>query len=149
MSALYNYYQVSDTLACAGQPREEQLPDIAADGYRVVINLGLADGKYALQDEAASIRRLGITYHHIPVLFDSPQMDELRLFIAKMNEHAQEKTLVHCAANYRASVFTGLYLLSAHKISGEAMQEMIENIWQPDAIWQQFIEEGIEFTNQG
>ncbi len=148
MSAIYNFHKVSDLLACSGQPREGQLPSVAADGYKVVINLGLLDGKYALTDEAASVKDLGITYHHIPVLFDNPQIDDLTLFIDKMNEHANDKTLVHCAANYRASVFTGLYLLSAKKLNEEEMQELIEEVWQPDAIWQQFLEEGTEYIKE-
>ncbi|GAC1301311.1 MAG: hypothetical protein NVSMB24_03880 [Mucilaginibacter sp.] len=52
MGAIYNFHKVSGLLACAGQPREEQLQDIANDGYKVVINLGLSDGKYALKDES-------------------------------------------------------------------------------------------------
>jgi protein tyrosine phosphatase (PTP) superfamily phosphohydrolase (DUF442 family) len=144
MSAIYNFHLVSDTLACSGQPTEGQLTSIADDGYQVVINLGLIDAKYALPDEAASVKQLGIAYHHIPVLFDNPLIDDLHLFIAKMNEHVSDKTLVHCAANYRASVFTGLFLLSAGKINEEEMLEMIESVWQPDGIWQQFIEEAVE-----
>jgi protein tyrosine phosphatase (PTP) superfamily phosphohydrolase (DUF442 family) len=148
MSAIYNFHKVSDLLSCSGQPGEEQLSSIATDGYKVVINLGLLDGKYALADEAVSIENLGITYHHIPVLFDNPQIDDLTLFIDKMNEHASEKTLVHCAANYRASVFTGLYLLSAKKLNEEEMQQLIEEVWQPDAVWQQFLEEGTEYVKE-
>jgi protein tyrosine phosphatase (PTP) superfamily phosphohydrolase (DUF442 family) len=148
MSAIYNFNKVSDLLACSGQPGEGQLPSIATDGYKVVINLGLLDGKYALADEAASVKNLGIAYHHIPVLFDNPQIDDLTSFIDIMNEHASEKTLVHCAANYRASVFTGLYLLSAKKLNEEEMQELIEEVWQPDAIWQQFLEEGTEYIKE-
>jgi protein tyrosine phosphatase (PTP) superfamily phosphohydrolase (DUF442 family) len=145
MSALYNFHKVSDMLACSGQPREGQLPSIAADGYQAIINLGLTDAKYALTDEARSVEGLGMAYHHIPVLFDNPQIDDLRSFIDKMNEHVNEKTLVHCAANYRASVFTGLYLLAAGKLNEEEMTSFIEQIWQPDAVWQQFLEEGIDY----
>jgi protein tyrosine phosphatase (PTP) superfamily phosphohydrolase (DUF442 family) len=143
MTAIHNFYKVTDLLACAGQPREGQLPAIVADGYKMVINLGLADGTYALKDEAASVKGLGITYHHIPVLFDGPQMDDLAAFITLMNKHAGEKTLVHCAANYRASVFTGLYLFSIKKLDEEAMLSFIEDVWQPDGIWQQFIEDSL------
>ena len=110
MSSIYNFHQVSDRLACSGQPSEGQLQSIADEGYEVVVNLGLADGKYALADEAASVKNLGLAYYHLPTQFESPQVDELAEFIGVMNNHADEKTLVHCAANYRASVFTGLYL---------------------------------------
>jgi protein tyrosine phosphatase (PTP) superfamily phosphohydrolase (DUF442 family) len=145
MSAIYNFHKISDLLACSGQPGEGQLASIAAEGYGVVINLGLLDGKYALADEAGSVKNLGLIYHHIPVLFDDPKINDLASFIELMKKYTNEKTLVHCAANYRASVFAGLYLLAADKLNEEEMQEFIEEIWQPDAIWQQFLEEGIEY----
>ena len=147
MNTIYNFKPVSDLLACAGQPQERQLPNIADEGYQVIINLGLADGEYALADEAASVTQLGLTYHHIPVVFDNPQMDELNDFISLMNEHGHQKTLVHCAANYRASAFTGLYLFSADILNQDEMQEFIEEVWQPDGIWQQFIDEAVIWLN--
>ncbi|HWZ04252.1 MAG TPA: sulfur transferase domain-containing protein, partial [Mucilaginibacter sp.] len=94
MSSIYNFLQVSERLACSGQPREGQLPSIAADGYGVIINLGLADGKYALTNEATSVKQLGITYHHIPVQFDNPQSNELTAFFELMDQHKSDKTLV-------------------------------------------------------
>jgi protein tyrosine phosphatase (PTP) superfamily phosphohydrolase (DUF442 family) len=148
VSSLYNFQKVSDTLACAGQPREGQLASIAEDGYHVIINLGLADGKYALADEAASVKALGLAYHHIPVQFDNPQLGELQAFIADMQQHNGDKILVHCAANYRASAFTGLYLFAEGKLNEEAMQEFIEQVWQPDAVWQQFIADGVDWLNK-
>lgn len=144
MNAIYNFRRVSDKLACAGQPREGQLASIADEGYTVVINLGLYDGKYALADEASSVKELGLTYHHIPVLFDSPQVAELESFITLMNQHADEKIFVHCAANYRASVFTGLYLFAADRLDEDGMHEFIEELWQPDPVWQLFIEDSLE-----
>ncbi|MDB5024756.1 MAG: hypothetical protein JWP78_2511 [Mucilaginibacter sp.] len=147
MSSIYNFNQISDLLACSGQPVERQLAAIADDGYQVVVNLGLADGKYALADEAASVRRLGLTYYHIPVIFDHPQIDELVDFIGVLNQHIHEKTLVHCAANYRASVFTGLYLFATDQLNEKALQDFIEEVWQPDAVWQQFIEDSMEYIN--
>lgn len=143
MSDIYNFKQVSNLLACAGQPREEQLQSIADDGYKVVINLGLADGKYALTNEAASVAKLGLSYHHLPIIFDDPQLSELVDFITLMNEHSHQKTLVHCAANYRASAFTGLYLFSADILNQDEMQQFIEDVWQPDGIWQQFIDDAV------
>lgn len=144
MKVIYNFCQVSGMLACAGQPRQGQLQTIADQGYQVIINLGLSDGKYALADEAGSVKNLGLTYHHIPVIFDHPQFDELNAFIGLMDEHSHQKTLVHCAANYRASTFTGLYLFAVDLLNQDEMQEFIEAIWQPDGIWQQFIDEAVE-----
>jgi protein tyrosine phosphatase (PTP) superfamily phosphohydrolase (DUF442 family) len=145
MNTIYNFHQISDLLACSGQPTEDQLAAIANDGYQVIVNLGLSDAKYALADEAASVTNLGLAYHHIPIAFDNPQIDELTEFISVMNQHITNKTLVHCAANYRASVFSGMYLFANDQLNEDGLQELVEEVWQPDGIWQQFIEEGIEY----
>ena len=141
MDDLKNFLRISERLACAGQPDEDQLGKIAADGYQVVINLGLSDGKYALRDEAASVARLGLEYFHIPVLFDNPRLAELATFITIMNEQRDKKTLVHCAVNYRASAFSGLYLFAEDEIDEPGLRAFIEKIWSPDPVWQQFIGE--------
>ncbi len=148
MTSIYNFQQVSGLLACSGQPREGQLPAIAANDYTLVINLGLTDAKYALKDEAASVRGLGMQYYHIPVLFEDPKTEELSAFIEIMDRHQNDKVLVHCAANYRASVFTGLYLLAAGKLDKDAMHAFIEDVWQPDAVWDQFIEDSMEMLGK-
>jgi protein tyrosine phosphatase (PTP) superfamily phosphohydrolase (DUF442 family) len=145
MPSIYNNHQISNMLSCSGQPNEDQLMSIAGKGCRVIINLGLTEGKYALKDEANSVKALGLTYHHIPVKFESPQIDDLAAFIAVMDKHLSEKTLVHCAANYRASCFTGLYLLFKNEMNEEEMTAFIEGIWQPDAVWEDFMEQGLEY----
>jgi protein tyrosine phosphatase (PTP) superfamily phosphohydrolase (DUF442 family) len=144
MDSIYNFYKVSDLLACSGQPSEGQLSSIAAEGYRVVINLGLKNGKYALTDEAATVQALGMAYHYLPVPFDNPKTSDLVRFIGLMNKIKGEKILVHCAANYRASTFTGLYLFSAKNFNEQGVYSFIEQVWQPDAIWERFIEEAAE-----
>jgi protein tyrosine phosphatase (PTP) superfamily phosphohydrolase (DUF442 family) len=141
MDDIKNLLYVSDRLSCAGQPDHSQLSKIAADGFEVVINLGLSDGKYALPDEAASVTGLGLAYYHIPVLFESPQPEDLLSFIKVMRQHHDEKKLVHCAVNYRASAFTGLYLFAISQLTEDELHSFIAQIWNPNPVWQQFIEE--------
>lgn len=141
MNEIKNFLRISDRLACAGQPDESQLVQIATQGFEVVINLGLSDGKYALPDEAASASKLGLAYYHIPVLFESPQLSEWTSFMAIMKQHEDKKTLVHCAANYRATAFAGLYLLATSQIDRDGLRSFIAQIWTPNPVWQQFIEE--------
>src|SRR5262249_38660284 len=73
-----------DRLATAGQPSEAQLREVAAAGFQVVVNLGLTGTDYALPDEAGLAAALGLEYHHLPVLFDAPRVDDLRAFVAVM-----------------------------------------------------------------
>ncbi|MBS1530948.1 MAG: protein tyrosine phosphatase family protein [Bacteroidetes bacterium] len=148
MRPIYNFKQVNDRLACSGQPTEDQLKNLAADGYKVVINLALTGAKYSLPDEAKSVAELDLVYHHIPVQFDNPQLSELGEFLGLMQQHQNEKTLVHCAANYRASCFTGLYLLATRQLSHDDMTDFIVSTWQPDPIWLQFVEDGVDWLNK-
>ena len=145
MRGIYHFYKISGQLSCAGQPTEDQLKQLAAEKYEVIINLGLLNTKYSLPDEAGLAKELGLNYHHIPVNFEKPQLTELADFIGLMNQHSGSKTMVHCAANYRASVFTGLYLLAAGKMDKEEMEDFIDDIWQPNTVWQQLLEDGIDY----
>ena len=134
-------------LSCAGQPTEVQIKALAAQQYQVVVNLGLSDAKYSLPDEATSVKQLGMDYYHIPVLFDDPQIDDLAVFIKYMDENVGKKTLVHCAANYRASCFTALYFYYLNEINDEEITNIVGEIWQPDHIWESFLEEGVAYIN--
>ncbi|MDB5006570.1 MAG: phosphatase [Mucilaginibacter sp.] len=145
MNAINNFNKITDLLSCSGQPTADQLKQLAADNYQVVVNLGMSDGKYALPDEAASVKSANMDYYHIPVVFDDPQLTELGNFINFMKSQRDKKILVHCAVNYRASSFTGLYLFAAGQLDEQQMQLFIEDVWQPDAVWQQFIDDSIAY----
>ena len=146
MSEIKNFLAISDRLACAGQPDENQLAEIAARGFQVVINLGLSDGKYALPDEADLVSQLGLSYYHIPVLFDNPQIAEWQSFRSIMDQQQDKKVFVHCAANYRATAFTGLYLFGKSELTREELQAFIAQVWQPDPVWQRFIEDALRYV---
>ncbi len=145
MSDIRNFHKISESLACSGQPTESQLQKIAGEKFSVIINLGLNDPDYSLPNEKSSVENLNIKYFHIPVLFDNPTIQDLTLFFEKMKESENKKVLVHCAANYRASVFVALYLFSIQKLEESEIENFITNIWMPDHNWQMFIDEAIEF----
>ena len=143
MNRIYKFEKVSELISCAGQPTEDQLKQLAAEKYELIVNLGLLDTKYALPGEAATVKALGMDYFHIPVVFEGPKISELTDFIAYMNKHADKKILVHCAANYRASAFMGLYLFSKAEVTKEEMHDFIDDVWQPNIVWKSFIEEAL------
>ena len=145
MTNIYNFHKVSESLSCSGQPTEAQLQQIAGENFSVVINLGLLGQDYSLQDEESSMKNLNIKYFHLPVLFDNPTIPNLTLFFEKMKEHENQKVLVHCAANYRASTFVALYLFSIKKLDENEIENFITNIWMPDHNWQMFIEEALVY----
>lgn len=136
-----NFAQVDDRLATAGQPSEEQLLEVAAAGYRTVVNLGLLDPRYCLPDEAGLVSSLGLGYRHIPVQFDAPRREDFDAFVTVMDEHCQEPTFVHCAANYRVSAFVALYGELRLGWTRDEADACIHRVWEPNETWQRFLEE--------
>ena len=59
---IVNYSCINDAVATSGQPEEHELKWIADADYDGVINLALHDAEYALKDETASVKTLGMDY---------------------------------------------------------------------------------------
>jgi uncharacterized protein (TIGR01244 family) len=141
LDQIYNYLSLSDALATAGQPSEDQIVEIAQQGFDVIINLGLTKTDYALEDEANLVKSLGLTYIHIPVLWEYPTRDDLETFFAVIATHQDKRVFVHCAANMRVSVFVALYRALRLGWSWEKALQDVERIWTPNRVWQEFIDE--------
>ncbi len=141
IAEIKNFAPVSDTLATAGQPSEDQVRQLAQEGFEVIINLGLLDPRYCLADEAGLVRSLGVQYHHIPVDFQSPQRADLEQFFQAMDACTGKKVFVHCAANYRVSSFVSLYGQAKLGWSLAQANEHIRRLWEPNEVWTTFIDE--------
>lgn len=140
MEDIKNFVPVSVNLATAGQPSVDQLRDVAAAGFDVVVNLGLLDPRYCLDDEAGVTQSLGMTYHHIPVDFNAPRLDDLEKFLEVMEGARSKKVFVHCAANYRVSSFVGLLGEARLGWSRDRADAHVRRVWEPDATWSAFVD---------
>ncbi len=138
---IYNYRPVDERYATGGQPTEEQLKAAAAEGYRTVINLATIDPRYSLKDEGASVAALGMKYHHIPVPWDRPSEADFAAFEQAMQAAGEGKTLVHCAANFRATAFYSLYAMKHLGWSRTRAEEFRASIWRGSdfPVWEDFI----------
>lgn len=137
---IHNFLQIDDSLTTSGQPNEDQLRALAAEGYALVINLALHDDpRYSLPDEAALVQDLGMAYVHIPVQFDHPTRADLEAFFHAMDCHAGRKMHIHCAANLRVTAFLGLYQVIRHGRSTEQAFAPMRAIWEPNPVWAAFI----------
>ncbi len=141
IDAIYNYRQADARIATSGQPSEDELAAISEAGYSVIVNLALHDDpRYSLPDETATVRALGVKYIHIPVLFTAPEEGDLLAFFEAMDQHRDATVWVHCAANKRVSSFLGLYRRIRQGWSQEAAFALQRDIWEPDPVWQAFID---------
>jgi protein tyrosine phosphatase (PTP) superfamily phosphohydrolase (DUF442 family) len=140
LAAIYNYRAVDEMLSTSGQPTVPQLGEVAAAGFKVVVNLALHDDpRYSLPDEAGIVRSLGMVYVHIPVQFAAPTEANLFDFFTAMDAHAGEKIWVHCAANMRVSAFLGLYRVIKQGWQDERAFALMHDLWQPNQAWTSFI----------
>ena len=144
-----DYHPINHRLATSGQPTPEQFSEIAKAGYRAIINLALSTSTNAIENEGAIVTDLGMVYIQIPVVWDNPKVDDVKLFFKimdlmdgdKPNGMASQRVWVHCAKNMRVSCF--IYLWQKHILQlpeAEAKQPM-ERIWQPTGVWQQLIQQ--------
>jgi protein tyrosine phosphatase (PTP) superfamily phosphohydrolase (DUF442 family) len=140
---IYNYLQLSDSIATAGQPTEDQFPTIKDSGYRVVVNLALPESANALPNERAIAENLGMQYIHIPVVWENPTLKNFQDFADALQANADKPVFVHCAANMRVSAFMYLYNRIYKQMSEEQAQQNLSQIWTPNDIWQQFIQNAI------
>jgi uncharacterized protein (TIGR01244 family) len=143
---IYNYQFLNENLSSSGMPTAEQMKEIADAGVRVVINLALTTSQGALPEEDHVVESLGMKYIHIPVEWNNPTKQNLDNFFTAMDEHKEEKVLVHCQANYRASSFVMLYRVLRLDWKKEDAIPVMEKMWNPEdfPIWQKFIDENLD-----
>ncbi len=139
LSSLLNYHEYSDQLITAGQPTPEQFKQLAINGVKTVINLALPDSPGAIEDEQSVVQQNTMRYVPIPVNFKQPELQQLNEFYSAMDSASDALCLVHCAYNWRVSVF--VYLYRIHRLHDDRKQafEEMQSVWVPDKTWSQFI----------
>lgn len=143
---IFNVIQLDDRILTAGQPSEDQLRELSAEGYKLVINLATIDPGYSLEDEEKSCHSLGMTYVHIPVDWTAPKIEDYQAFKDAMASATEQKILIHCAANYRVTAFYSIYAKQTLGWSDEQATELRAQIWESnpewnmDDVWREFID---------
>ena len=135
---IYNFQWISEKVATSGQPKRSELDTIAQAGFKVVINLGLHNGDYAISDEKEFVESLGMDYVHIPVIWEQPTTEDLDRFLNLMNAYSGQRCFVHCAANKRVSVFMALHRIINLGWPRSEAELAIQEIWTPNETWLQF-----------
>ena len=143
-----HYLPISETLGTGGQPTPEQFAALRAAGYKVVVNLAMPDSTGALPDEAERVAAQSMTYVHIPVVWAAPTAQDLAQFFDVIERHADEKVFVHCALNMRVACFVLLYRVIRQGVPLDQARETLHEIWEPNAVWQHFIEQRLAEHSQ-
>jgi len=145
---IYNFRWRGPDLATGGQPLEDELHAVAHAGFEVVINLALLDAEYSLPDEPGLARALGLDFFHIPVIWEAPTQENLQQFFRIMHQVQGRKVFLHCAANMRVSVFLALYRMLKLGWSHADAMAQVTDIWEPDSVWQIFIDQALSLAHR-
>ena len=140
LANIYNMLSLTDELGTSGQPTSAQLAAIKEAGYEVVINLATGTTPRDLPNEADVVATQGMEYIHIPVVWENPTEADLARFFEVMDATQDKKRFVHCIANMRVSAFMFLYRVLRQGMPLDEARATMSQIWQPNPIWQKFIE---------
>jgi protein tyrosine phosphatase (PTP) superfamily phosphohydrolase (DUF442 family) len=137
---IYNFIQLSDRISTAGQPTLEQYPTIASEGYQIVINLALQESANALENEDEIATNLGLEYIHIPVIWNTPTVEDFQKFVSVIEANLDRKIFIHCAANMRVSAFMYLYRQIYTGVDEATARQDLLKIWTPNEVWKIYID---------
>lgn len=139
LESIRNYRRISDRLASSGQPEEHQIKYIARANYQAVINLAMPNSDNAIPEEGNIVTALKMVYVHIPVPFEEPGLDHLRVFFRVMEAFRDQRIWIHCVVNHRVSAFLYQYRRLVEGATEEEAKAVMLPSWKPDEVWQRFM----------
>lgn len=148
IAQIHNFLKVSDSIATAGQPTEMQFAAISEAGYRAVINLALPSSTNALPHEQALVEAQGMTYIHIPVVWEEPTLADVQQFFSVMQAYVGTPVFVHCAMNMRVAAFIYLYRRLCEGVDEATAAQALHQVWMPIDRWQAFIAQVVQYYQQ-
>lgn len=138
---IFNYYKIEGLFPTSGQPTAKELTMLARNGYELVINLApnsLLEGAVILEEKI--LEKHDVKYIHLPVDFSNPTDEDFEKFVSAIEQNAEKKIWVHCAANMRVSAFVYRYRrdILGHQ-TNEIMKDL-EALWTPNKVWASFLQ---------
>lgn len=100
--------KINNELAIAGQITLEQLPQIAREGFKSVLNLRSPDENGFLSSEQQQVETLGLSYVNIPVKFETMN-DEIITSVFNAINQLPKPVLVHCDSAMRSAAIVLMY----------------------------------------
>jgi protein tyrosine phosphatase (PTP) superfamily phosphohydrolase (DUF442 family) len=143
-----NTRPVFDGLWTSGQLSQADIQRLPEFGIEAVVNLALPTASNALPGEAEAVTAQGMAFVQIPVPWEKPEPRHLRQFFGVMDAFGGRRLWVHCAKNFRVSAFVYLYRRLRLGDGHEAALQPMRTVWQPNPIWQAFIDQSLANPDQ-
>ena len=141
LSRILVYRSIHANLATSGQPQLDEFDLIAQAGFEIVINLALTDASNAIAGEDRRVLERGMGYLNLPLLFDRPSLSQALYLLNFLHTLEDKKVWLHCALNMRVSTLVYLYRIHYLAISEPDALALLHDVWTPNDIWQQLIQQ--------
>lgn len=135
-----NYYQYNEMMASGAQPSEEQIKELKAQGFEVIINISTSTARNALSHEAQLVEAQGLDYIHFPVDCSNLRPIHYKTFSGIIKGAEDKKTFVHCAGNIKSSNLLHMYFVLEKGISEKESFETLKKIQNPEPKWIKYFE---------
>jgi len=138
----YNFINIDERVSSSGLIITVDLQSFVDEGYDCVINLLPDDNEHARNGEKESFATLGIDYHYIPVEWEAPTQADYEAFETAMMATKDKKLHIHCAANYRATAFYGIYAYKHFSWSADKINDFTDEVWTLSdyPVWRAFVD---------
>jgi uncharacterized protein (TIGR01244 family) len=102
-----SFMKIDDDVSVGGQLNTSQLKQLAADGFKTVVNLqtdGETDQLLSPEAEGTKVRATGMQYVHFPVSMVTMNPEKVDEFRQKLKKWTAP-VFVHCSSGKRAGAF--------------------------------------------
>lgn len=117
-----NFLQVTPEFCTGGQPRVEHFARLQADGVKSVLNLR-TPGEHRAEEEEAAVRKAGLAYFNIPVVYSAPTEAQVEEFLRLTDDPANRPMFIHCTAAIRVGAFWMIRRVLRDKMPADAALE--------------------------
>lgn len=134
------FFRYHDKLASAAQPSPEQLAELKAQGWEVVVNLSPSSTRNALKDEASTVEALGMDYVHFPVDCSRLRPVHYQTFRGVLNGLEGRRVFVHCGGNIKSSNLIHMYHVLEKGVPAGESFATLKTIQDPEPKWFTYFE---------
>jgi len=143
VAGIMNFRILTDFIWTGGQPDEEQVSKLQEQGVTTIVNIAPYDERYSIEDEPGLVKSLGMNYHHHPVDFSGPTLNDYAVVKSIVKQYPDERIFIHCAANYRVSVFLANFAVDELGWTVKRRDDFIGGVWDLNGffVWSSFHDE--------
>jgi uncharacterized protein (TIGR01244 family) len=102
--SIKNFLRVNKEFCTGGQPSLQHLEKLKAEGVKAIINLRQPT-EYAVAEEEAKAKALGLRYFNIPVSPTEPKEEQATKFLQLTDDPENRPAFIHCRSAARVAAF--------------------------------------------